>query len=116
MDIRKSQDVPHQIREKCHGGEGTLQCLNLLDGVESTGLHLMHHDFLPAGVSVGKHAHLRNEEVYYLLSGRGILTYDEQTYEMNAGDISLCTRGHSHAYVALEDSVMIVVATKRDPQ
>lgn len=116
MDIRKSKDVPRRLTEKCHGGDGTLFCQNLIAGLGSTELRLMHNDFLPAGVSIGRHEHMTNEEIYYLLSGKGILTFDDKTYEMKSGDVSLCLRGHSHAFEAVDDCVLIVVATNRDEQ
>ncbi len=116
MDLKRSKDVTMRVTEKCHGGEGALLCKNLLVGFESSDLRLMHNDFIPAGVSICVHDHLLNEEVYYLLSGKGTLTFDGKTYEMKAGDVSLCARGHSHGFLAEEDSVLIVVATTRDPQ
>ena len=70
----------------------------------------MHSDFMAAGVSIGEHLHEGNEEIYYLSSGKGILYFDGKEFEMNPGDISLCTPGHSHGFKALEDSVLIVVA------
>ena len=116
MDIRKSKDVPRLLFEKCHDGEGTLLCQNLIAGLGSRDICLLHNDVIPAGVSIGRHEHLTNEEIYYLLSGKGILTVDDQTHEMSSGDVSLCLRGHSHAFEAVEDSVLIVVASYPDKQ
>ena len=81
MDLKRSKDVTMRVTEKCHGGEGALLCKNLLVGFESSDLRLMHNDFIPAGVSIGVHDHLLNEEVYYLLSGKGTLTFDGKTYD-----------------------------------
>lgn len=116
MDIKKSKDVTLRLSENCHGGKGTLLCQNLLIGMESRDFRLMHHDLIRAGVTIGKHGHTVNEEIYYLLSGKGILTFDDRIYEMKAGDISLCPRGHSHGFEAVEDSAMIVVASTHDPK
>lgn len=112
MDIRKSGVIPDQKFEQCHDGAGTLICKSLLDGLDSTKFPFMHHDRIPAGVSIGLHLHKENEEIYYLLSGRGTLTCDENEYEMLPGDISLCHIGHSHAFLALEDSELIVVGSR----
>lgn len=116
MDIRKSKDVPLRLVENCHGGEGTLLCRNLLADLGSTRFRLLHSDMIPAGVSIGRHEHLKNEEIYYLLSGRGILTLDDRRWEMDAGDVSLCPKGHSHAFEATEDSVLLVIATAFEKQ
>ncbi len=111
MDIRKCKDIIPQPLANCHDGEGTLICKSLLDGFESERLSIMHFDDMPAGVTIGMHTHTSNEEIYYLVSGKGILTYDDNKYEMKAGDISLCKIGHSHAFEAIDNCVLIVVGS-----
>ena len=113
MDIRKSRDIIPAPYGQCHDGEGTLMCKSLLDGFDSRHFCYMHSDDMPAGVSIGLHRHEGNEEIYYLVSGKGILTYDDKTYEMKTGDISLCKSGHSHAFEAVDDCVLVVIANKR---
>ena len=112
MDILKSKDIIPEALCCCHNGEGTLMCKSLLDPLGSEQFAFMHSDEIPAGVSVGEHLHTDEEEIYYLISGKGILTYDGKQYDMKAGDISLCKPGHSHGFWAIDDSRMIVVANK----
>ena len=43
---------------------------------------------LPAGVSVPfVHAHKRNEEVYVVLEGKGMLYIDGEEFQIQAGDV-----------------------------
>lgn len=107
--IRKNNEMEWLDFEKCHDGEGVLRCKSLFDGFEKSKFNFMHCDDMKAGVSIGVHQHVDNEEIYYLVSGSGILTYDDVEYEMQAGDISLCTAGHSHAFLATTDSILVVV-------
>ena len=107
--IRKDNEIEWLQFEECHEGKGTLYCKSLLDGCDSTKFAFMHRDEIKAGVSIGVHRHEDTEEIYYLVSGKGILTYDEVEYQMMPGDISLCCIGHSHGFLATEDSVLIVV-------
>lgn len=109
MILKKSRDIVPIPARNCHDGEGVLLCKDLLDGAGSKFFEFMHSDELPAGVAIGIHEHINNEEVYYLISGKGILTYDGVEYEMLAGDISLCKDGHSHGFKAVEDCRLIVV-------
>ena len=109
MEIRKAKDIVPRLAENCHDGEGVLLCKNLLNGFDSVNFRFMHCDDLPAGVSIGNHLNDKNEEVYYLVSGKGVLTYDDNEYEMLAGDVSLCKIGHSHSFTATENCVLIVV-------
>ena len=105
--IRK--DIESMHFDKCHGGVGVVRCKSLLDGCGSKKFRFMHCDDMKAGVSIGVHEHLNTEEIYYLVAGKGILTYDGVEYEMLPGDVSLCNMGHSHGFLATEDSVLIVV-------
>ena len=110
MEIRRKEEIPGQLFDTCHDGEGTLECFSLLDGFDSKFFWYMHSDNMPAGVSIGEHLHTYFEEIYYLVSGTGVLTYDGVEQPMSAGDVSLCTIGHSHGFKATTDSVLIVVA------
>lgn len=109
MELRKTKDIIPALFDNCHDGEGTLVCKDLLAGYDSKAFLFMHSDEMPAGVSIGEHPHTENEEIYYLVSGKGILTYDGEEYEMLTGDISLCQKGHSHGFKAVENCVLIVV-------
>ena len=107
--IRKDKEIEWMQFEECHDGAGTLFCKSLLDGCDSTKFSFMHRDEIKAGVSIGVHTHTDSEEIYYLVSGKGVLTYDGVEYEMAPGDVSLCNVGHSHGFLATEDSQLIVV-------
>lgn len=96
----------------CHGGSGIVKCRSMLEGIDSEDFHLMHYDEIKAGVCIGEHTHEMDEEIYFLLSGAGILICDGVEYPFSSGDISLCRRGHSHGFYALKDSMMIVVGSK----
>ena len=111
MEIRKSKDILPIVCSNCHDGEGALVCKSLLDGFNPERICFMHSDDMPAGVSIGLHKHESNEEIYYLVSGKGILTYDDKEYEMKSGDVSVCKIGHSHAFLAVDDCVLIVVGS-----
>ena len=106
----KQAQIPNEPISGCHGGTGAVFCRSLLTGYPESGLAFMHHDEMAAGVSIGEHLHTDSAEIYYLFSGKGILTYDGVEYEMGPGDISLCGLGHSHGFLAVEDCVLIVVS------
>ena len=108
--LRKDRDIPWQSFENCHDGEGAVLCKSLLDNTGSEKFRYMHFDNIKKDVSIGEHPHTDNEEIYYLVSGKGILLFDGQEYEMRPGDVSLCRPGHSHGFIAAEDSILIVVA------
>lgn len=110
--IRKYSEIHWGDIPNCHNGKGVVKCKSLLEGIQSDDFHLMHYDEIKAGVTIGEHSHQDDEEIYFMLSGSGVLTCDGVEYDFSAGDISICRRGHSHGFVAKEDSVMIVVGSK----
>ena len=60
--------------------------LELHDKLGFTGSEISVNN-LPAGASVPfVHAHKKNEEVYYIISGKGRFEIDGEKVELNAGD------------------------------
>lgn len=51
---------------------------------------------LNPGASVGYHKHSETEEVYFILSGKGIYTEEGEECTALPGDIFLCREGRSH--------------------
>jgi len=83
---------------ECHGGKGALDWTNVLGGEGTKGrhVHYFHDDVLPPGASIGVHAHKSDEEYYYVISGRGVMTLDGARHEVEAGDITAVYPGGSH--------------------
>jgi uncharacterized cupin superfamily protein len=52
----------------------------------------------PGQVAVPFHYHLREDEVFYVLSGRGILRYGDQLREIGPGDCISCPAGTKVAH------------------
>ena len=53
-------------------------------------------EMLPPGCVVTSHHHREIEEIYYVVSGRGLMTVGDETCEVNAGDAVYVPRGHRH--------------------
>jgi mannose-6-phosphate isomerase-like protein (cupin superfamily) len=51
---------------------------------------------LPPGAAVAPHHHREIEEIYYLLSGKGVMTVGEQRREVGPGDAVYVPRNHRH--------------------
>ena len=57
---------------------------------------------LPAGNETERHYHKLSEELYYVLSGRGIMEIDGETREVAVGDAILIPPGAWHQIRATE--------------
>lgn len=64
------------------------------------------------------HSHLREDEVFFILSGRGVLRYGEALYELSPGDCVSCPAGTgiAHQIANPHDVDLIYLAIgPRDP-
>ena len=96
--IKRRADMVRKPLPNCHDGEGSLDWTVVLDGEDVKGKHVnfIHDDVLPPGVSIGVHRHERDEEYYYVISGRGTMTLDGERFEVTAGDITGVYPGGTH--------------------
>lgn len=65
---------------------------------------------LKKGRSVGVHTHHGDGESFYVLSGRGIFTDDDKTYEIKSGDSVFCPDGHAYGLVNPYDEDLVFMA------
>lgn len=72
----------------------------------------------PGRTAVPFHMHQREDEVFYVLSGRGKLRYGESTYPLKEGDCVSCPAGtgtaHQIANISDEDLVYLAIGS-HDP-
>ena len=96
--LKRREDMPHKPLPECHGGRGDLDWVGVLGGEDLAGrrLRFFHDDVLPPGVTIGVHRHTDDEEYYYIVSGRGVMTLDGERFEVAAGDIAAVFPGGEH--------------------
>ena len=112
ISIKRKGEGEYIDFENCHGGAGTVHCLNMLNPEESEyGYQWFHYDRIPDGTTIAEHPHEKSEEIYYILEGEGTLIFDGVSTPMGAGDISMVSDGHSHGFEnnSGKDVIMIVV-------
>ena len=62
-----------------------------------------------AGKAFSLQLHHHRDEIWIIVSGRGLITIGEKTEEMSAGDVVKISKGEKHKAVALEDMEIIEV-------
>jgi len=67
---------------------------------------------LPPRSSIGADEHKKGRELYYIVSGRGLMTTNRKTFPVVAGDIVLNEPGDSHGIenTSEEDLLLFVTA------
>ena len=121
MIKRGRKDVPQTTVTNCHDGVGTIFVRQLLgiepklpgvpgfpDDFNST-LRFMHETTLPVGTSIGLHDHVGNEELYFVLEGKGEMTVDGKTAIMEPGDVCLTKSGSKHTFRNIGDTDLKII-------
>jgi len=87
-----------EARERMRGGSGSVEFLHIFRKEELKGkVRLLARLRLRTGCSIGYHAHEGEEEVFYILSGTGIVTEQGVTSTVGPGDAVLTRGGESHS-------------------
>ena len=95
--IVKKEDVFKNRIEKARGGEGIMIGNEYLRNADIKsklgGFNIMNLE--PDG-SVGFHQHIGNEEVYYIISGKGIAKDNDNESDIGPGDLIFTGDGNWH--------------------
>ncbi len=109
--IVKSKDVRISKIEKPRGGNGIMTGKNYLTNEElennMTGFNMME---LEAGGAIGYHQHLGDEEIYFILSGNGIIQDNGKEESIEAGDLIYTKAGEFHGLKNISESPLKFIA------
>ncbi len=109
--IRVSNEMSVELRENMRGGTGTVQIKHLFKQDELTGkARLAAEITIPAGGSIGFHHHDREEEIYYIISGKGKVVDQDVTKEVAPGDAILTGGGKGHAVENTGSEPLVMMA------
>ncbi len=102
------------VRKEVFGGKGDVDGYYAVprgESPEGSRFLMIGRMVLNPGVTLGLHAHEKDEETYMILSGRGIYTdNDEKEYEVGPGDVTLTLRGQKHCIRCSGDEPLVMAA------
>lgn len=100
-----------EIYEKRAGGKGTIQIERLMDEKQLDGKAKMYAKVtIDPHSSIGVHEHVEDSESYYILSGSGIYTDNDQTYPVTVGDMVFCDAHNKHGLENNTDQPLVFMA------
>lgn len=98
--IKHVDQMIAEIKERMRGGEGQVTITHLFQPGEFKGAtRLCARLTLEQGCSIGYHEHLNEEEIFYIISGTGILTDSTLAAEqvLCPGDAAITLGGEGHS-------------------
>jgi mannose-6-phosphate isomerase-like protein (cupin superfamily) len=93
-----SRDMQSETREHMRGGDGSVNILNLLSKEQlPSKSRLFGLVTLEKGCGIGSHEHNGESEIFYVLSGEGVLDDNGTIRPVKRGDCHVCRSGEYHA-------------------
>lgn len=90
--------IPEIVRENAYGGAGRLLCRVLLSKEQwRREITLCNRLRLEPGSEIGPHAHTGDFELYYILSGTGLVDDNGEPKTVQAGDLVYTADGATHS-------------------
>ncbi|NLL36090.1 MAG: cupin domain-containing protein [Fretibacterium sp.] len=103
----KEAEHKRAFRKDVQGGKGELDCFYPIpseEGPQESRFRMVGRMTLAPGGILGLHTHETDEEVYIILSGKGLYTdSDGRRHEVGPGDVTLTMKGKKHALEALDE-------------
>ncbi|MDD5686507.1 MAG: cupin domain-containing protein [Elusimicrobia bacterium] len=97
MIVKGHDNVKETSAEKSHGGKGPYSVRTLMEtGIFDTKISYIRELVLPEGSSIGLHPHSGDEEIYYVVSGKGTMLVDNEKCPVKSGDAILTKSGSKH--------------------
>ena len=95
--IARNDNLETELREQMRGGKGTVKLEHWFKP-EAFGakIRLCARMTIEPGASIGNHTHEGEDEIYLVLSGRGLIQEKGEWVPINAGDAILTGKGGSH--------------------
>jgi len=109
--IKNAKEMLSEIKHQMRGGKGNVEVTQVFMQNEIKGkARLIARITLSPGSSIGMHQHVAEEELYYILSGKGIVNDNGEVREVSAGDAVMTGNGASHSIENREDVPLLLLA------
>lgn len=90
----------------------------LIEWIKDTPVRSVKTIFVKDKIALGNHYHLKKDEIFYLLKGKGVYVLtnkEKKTYVRNwifEGDCVFVERGTIHTFTLYPDSILLEAATE----
>lgn len=100
--IKTSEELRQEVKTSMRGGNGEVQIIHVLEQAQDKDEfrgkgRLYSKNIIKPGNSIGFHEHVGDFEVYYILSGEGIVDDNGKKSVVKPGDVIITNNGESHS-------------------
>lgn len=96
--IKHQSDKKSEQRPAMHGGAGIVTLVFQVNREEVTQKCRLCADLIiPPGAGIGEHEHLKEDEIYIVRQGSGLLNDNGSEKKVTAGDVIVTGNGAKHA-------------------
>lgn len=109
--INKKENLVSNVRECVQNGKGkgTFTTIVPIEDLRGHG-RLFSRISLEVGSSIGMHDHTEDFEVYYILSGNGVVNDNGKNIEVSEGDVIYTADGRVHSIENTGDKELEFIA------
>lgn len=105
MKVSFAKDSIKEKQKNCHSGKGEILFRELFKNSDfKTKLEFLHETEILPNSTIGYHEHNGTEEVYYILSGTGLMCVDEEERKVKTGDAVITHSGSFHGLINIGKS------------
>lgn len=109
--IKNADEMISEIKQQLRGGIGSVELKHIFKQEELTGkARLVARVTLNSGCSIGWHEHVNEEEIYYIIEGKGLVNDNGTEREVVTGDAVLTGGGASHSIENRWDEPLVLMA------
>lgn len=109
--IKNAYEMISEIKHQMRDGKGSVELTHIFKQDELKGkARLIARITINSGCSIGLHEHVAEEEIFYIINGKGIINDNGIEREVSAGDAVLTGDGASHSIENKENVPLILLA------
>lgn len=109
--FKKKDSLVVTTSEKPRGGSGVISITKVLDGVDTDGkIKILTRVVIPVGASIGRHQHVDDSEMYYVIAGAGRVLDDNENHEINVGDVLYTRKNGWHSIENIGHTELVFIA------
>jgi mannose-6-phosphate isomerase-like protein (cupin superfamily) len=104
MNISLAKKAKRVIQKRCHNGRGTILFREVFSKKDfRSTIQFLHETSVMPNSTIGYHKHSGNEEIYYVIEGKGLMVVDGEERIIGPGDAVITYSGSSHGLKNIGD-------------